>query len=84
MSLYGDDLVPTIISTRAITINAPISVVWRWMIQLGTDRGGFFSYSFFEKVLWYEFRKGQKEPDFQKMKVRHIVPASIDESKSII
>ena len=42
MSMPGDHLVPFISSTRAITINAPISDVWDWIIQLGADRGGFY------------------------------------------
>jgi hypothetical protein len=32
MTLIGDELVPTIISTRAISINAPISEVWRYLV----------------------------------------------------
>jgi hypothetical protein len=84
MPLVGDSLAPYISSTRAISINAPISEVWKWLIQLGADRGGFFSYSFIEKALGYESRNGDIVPEFQEMKVGRIVPASLDESKSII
>jgi hypothetical protein len=84
MPLVGDSLAPYISSTRAITINAPISEVWEWLIQLGADRGGFFSYSFLEKALGYESRPGDIAPEFQEMEVGRIVPASLDESKSVI
>lgn len=84
MSLIGDDLAPNISSTRAISINAPISEVWKWVIQLGADRGGFFSYSFLEKTLGYEMREEEPIPEFQRMEVGRIVPGSIDESKSLI
>jgi hypothetical protein len=84
MPLVGDSLAPYISSTRAITINAPISEVWKWLVQLGADRGGFFSYSFIEKTLGYESRDGDIEPECQEMKVGRIVPASLDESKSLI
>jgi hypothetical protein len=84
MPLVGDSLAPYIISTRAITINTPISEVWKWLVQLGADRGGFFSYSFIEKALGYERRNGDIEPEFQDMKVGRIIPASLDESKSLI
>ncbi len=84
MPLVGDDLAPYIASTRAISINAPISDVWKWLIQLGADRGGFFSYSLIEKALGYEQRNAAIVPEFQDMKVGRIVPGSIDESKSAI
>jgi hypothetical protein len=84
MPLIGDDLAPSISSTRAISISAPISEVWKWTIQLGADRGGFFSYSFLEKALGYEMREGGPVPESQKMEVGRIVPGSIDESKSTI
>jgi hypothetical protein len=84
MPLVGDNLAPHISSTRAITINAPISEVWKWLTQLGADRGGFFSYSFIEKALGYEFRPADITLDFQDMEVGRIVPGSLDESKSLI
>ncbi len=84
MPLVGDDLAPHIASTRAISINAPISDVWKWVIQLGADRGGFFSYSFIEKILGYEQRDADSVPEFQEMEVGRIIPGSIDEAKSAI
>ncbi len=85
MPLVGDNLAPYISSTRAITINAPVSEVWKWLTQLGADRGGFFSYAFIEKALGYESRKADNSmPEFQDIKVGRIVPGSLDESKSII
>jgi hypothetical protein len=43
MPMPGDHLAPFISSTRSITINAPIAQVWDWLIQLGADRGGFYT-----------------------------------------
>ena len=84
MTLIGDELATTIISTRALSINAPMSEVWQWLIQLGADRGGFFSYTFIEKALGYEARKAEPVPEFQDLEVGRIIPASIDASKSLI
>jgi hypothetical protein len=84
MPLIGDELAHTIVSTRAISINAPIAEVWQWIIQLGADRGGFFSYTFIEKALGYEARSAEPVPEFQDMAVGRIIPASIDASKSLI
>lgn len=52
ISLPGDDLVPNPAteSTRAITINAPVGTVWQWLIQVGQDRGGFYSYDWLENL----------------------------------
>lgn len=44
--MAGDELVPfaRMTSTRAITIAAPPEEVWRWLVQIGQGRGGFYSY----------------------------------------
>ncbi len=46
MTLTGDDLVgqPTVTDTRGITIDAPPSAVWPWLVQMGYGRGGWYSY----------------------------------------
>jgi hypothetical protein len=53
MSLPGDDIVPnpSYRSTRALTINAPVEDVWPWLAQLGQDRAGFYSYTWFENLI---------------------------------
>jgi len=42
----GDEHVPEpmIQATRAVTIDAPPEKVWPWLVQMGLDRGGFYSY----------------------------------------
>jgi hypothetical protein len=48
----GDELSPkaTEIATRAITIAAPAETVWGWIVQLGQDRSGFYSYTWLENL----------------------------------
>ena len=36
--------------TRAITIRAPASTVWRWVVQIGQDRAGFYSNTWLENL----------------------------------
>lgn len=45
-TLPGDEVVPDAKgqSTMAITIDAPPSEVWPWLVQMGCDRGGFYSW----------------------------------------
>jgi hypothetical protein len=51
--LAGDELVErnTPTTTRAITIDAPVTDVWPWLAQIGEDRGGFYSYSWLERAV---------------------------------
>jgi len=47
----GDELTPGPGPTRAITIHAPAAEVWPWIVQIGQDRGGFYSYTWLENLL---------------------------------
>jgi hypothetical protein len=47
----GDpDRKPLSTTTRAVTVHAPAEEVWRWLVQLGQDRGGFYSYDWLENL----------------------------------
>lgn len=48
----GDALVadPDTRWTRAITIDAPPRRVWPWLVQLGVDKGGFYTYDWGEQL----------------------------------
>jgi hypothetical protein len=37
-------------TTRAVTVHAPAEEVWRWLVQIGQDRGGFYSYDWLENL----------------------------------
>ena len=52
-ALPGDELVadPASVATRAVTVEAPPEEVWRWLVQIGQDRGGMYSYDWLENVL---------------------------------
>jgi len=51
--LPGDDLVanPLYVTTRAITVRAPAAAVWPWLVQLGQNRGGFYTYDVLENLM---------------------------------
>ena len=48
----GDELLasPPYQATRAITIRATPAEIWPWLMQLGQDRGGFYSYDWLENL----------------------------------
>ena len=52
-SLPGDDLVPSPKSayTQAITIRAPKSKVWPWLVQIGYRRAGWYSHDFLHRLV---------------------------------
>ena len=75
--LPGDDLVPhpALESTRAVTIQAPAEEVWRWLVQLGQDRGGFYSYDRLENLAGADIHNVDRiVPQMQHLKVGDFVP----------
>ena len=73
LSLPGDDLIPepSAVETRGISINAPPQSIWPWLVQMGYERGG-----------WYSFDAMDKQhqpadtilPEFQSLQVGDILP----------
>ncbi len=49
----GDEMVirPAAAATHAITIDAPPQAVWQWLVEVGQDRAGFFSYDWLEQAV---------------------------------
>ena len=50
--LPGDEIVdtPTFAATRAVSIDAPPAEVWPWIVQLGFNRAGWYSYDLLDTV----------------------------------
>jgi hypothetical protein len=73
----GDDLVPYPkgVYMHAITIHSPAAEIWRWLVQIGQDRGGFYSYEFLEKIIGCKIKNTDKiVPEFQHIEVGDSVP----------
>jgi hypothetical protein len=71
--LPGDEIIPDAdartSTTRAVTIQAPISAVWPWLAQLGQDRGGFYSFEVLEDLVGCEMENAERiHPEFQAWK----------------
>lgn len=49
----GDELVaaPATRAVRAVTVNARAQDVWPWIMQVGRERGGFYSYTWLENLI---------------------------------
>lgn len=81
--LPGDDLVPHPIleTTHAITIHAPASSIWPWLVQMGYDRGWWYTdarwYRLLETILWKAKPHTSAEriiPELQGLAVGDTVP----------
>lgn len=48
----GDDLVPqaSFNATRGITVDAPPESVWPWIVQMGYERAGFYTYALLDNA----------------------------------
>jgi hypothetical protein len=47
---------PALEIQHAVTVNAPPEAVWPWLMQLGQDRAGFYSYDWLERAFGVDVR----------------------------
>ncbi len=77
LALAGDELVPdaSIVETRGVEIGAPPDAVWPWLVQMGYNRAGWYSYDVVDM-------KGASVdrivPELQELAVGDLVPNSPD------
>ena len=75
--LPGDELLPEagLVSTRAVTIDAPPGAVWPWLVQMGSGRGGVYTYDWIENLFGLHMHStDQILPQFQDLKVGDELP----------
>jgi hypothetical protein len=76
--LPGDELLADaqVVSTRAITIAAPPSAVWAWLVQMGPgERGGAYTYDWIENLLGLGMHSADTIlPQFQHVEAGDVVP----------
>jgi hypothetical protein len=66
--LPGDELLvkADIVSTRAITVEAPADCIWPWLVQMGSGRGGAYTYDWIENLLRLDMHSVDRIlPEFQ-------------------
>ncbi len=84
--LPGDDLTPNpkLHATHAVTIHAPASEVWAWLVQIGQGRGGFYSYTWIENLLGLDIRTARRvRPELQHLHAADAIPLSPDGSAAL-
>ena len=80
-SLPGDEIVhePSIISNRAVTIQAKPSDIWPWIVQIGQGRGGFYSYEWLENLFGCDIHNADSiMPEHQSLSVGDGIKLHLD------
>ena len=75
--LPGDDLLPhpDLLSTRAVTIEAPPAAVWPWLAQMGSGRGGAYTYDWIENLFGLDMHSADTIlPEFQRIAAGDVLP----------
>lgn len=70
-TLPGDELVAGAkeSATHAVTIGAPVADVWPWLVQIGQNKGGFYSYTWLENLVGCHMRNADRiVPEFQQLR----------------
>jgi len=71
-TLPGDDLLenPELLSTRAISIDASVGDTWLWLAQMGSGRGGVYTYDWIENLFGLHMHSADVVlPQFQNIQV---------------
>ena len=71
-TMPGDELLanPDLLSTRAVSIEAPPSAIWPWLVQMGSGRGGVYTYDWIENLFGLHMHSADEIlPQFQDRKV---------------
>jgi hypothetical protein len=74
--LPGDELLerPDIVATRAITVRAPASAVWPWLVQMGPGRGGAYTYDWIENLFGLDMHSADRIlPELQHLEVGDVL-----------
>lgn len=70
--LPGDEIRPDagVQVTHAIAIGAPPDYVWKWLVQIGQDRGGFYSYDWLENFFDLDVHNTNEiKPEWQQLRI---------------
>ena len=82
-SMPGDDIVkkPSFNATRAITINTSPENIYPWIVQIGMNRAGWYSYDILDNLA----RKSAANilPEFQEIKTGDLIPMSPDGKQGV-
>ena len=72
-AMAGDAAIvnPTHSATHAVTVDAPPDYIWPWLVQMGYQRGGLYSYDWLDRLFGFLDRPSANRvlPEFQHLAV---------------
>jgi len=76
---------PTHTATHAVTIDAPPDYVWPWLVQMGYQRGGLYSYDWLDRLFGILDRPSVRcvLPEFQHLAVGDNIFLGPDENEKL-
>ena len=76
--MSGDSLIvdPTYSGTMAVIVNARPEHIWPWLVQMGYQRGGLYSYDWLDRLFGFLDRPSATRilPEFQHLAVGDTIP----------
>ena len=85
--MEGDSIIPnpTLSTTHAVTVEARAEHIWPWLVQMGYQRGGLYSYDWLDRLFGYLDRPSANIilPEFQHLAVGDKVPIGPRETLSV-
>ena len=76
--MAGDSLIvdPTYSGTMALIVNAPPEHIWPWLVQMGYQRGGLYSYDWLDRLFGFLDRPSATRvlPEHQHLAVGDEIP----------
>jgi hypothetical protein len=93
----GDNLItnPTDVGTQAITVDALPDDIWPWLVQMGYQRGGLYSYDWLDRLFGFLDRPSANSilPQFQHLAVgdtislgphQELTVAAVESSRALV
>lgn len=76
MSGDADVVDPNYAATLAVTVEAKPADIWPWLVQMGYQRGGLYSYDWLDRLFGYLDRPSANRilPEYQELKVGDHIP----------
>jgi hypothetical protein len=69
----GDAIItnPTHLETQAVTVDAPANDVWPWLVQIGSERAGLYSYDWLDRLAGFLHGPSATQilPEYQQLAV---------------
>jgi hypothetical protein len=82
------------VETQAVTVHAPPSEIWPWLVQIGSQRGGLYSYDWLDRLFGFLERPSASRilPEFQNLAVgdtiewgrEHLTVAALEPNRALV